>query len=188
MKNIAEYIDILGNDDPNLMQYLQRIYPDFQICQDRKVLEIGSFHGNHTRIISHYKPKHITAIEPKHHEFDVVVCCGVLYHFHSPLWLLELIANRINPTYIIMEGFFKYLEGHHAIIDEEVMGVPGSRVAFSNWKHIGLRLALSYEVFLKAMEELGYQLINSQDFLPEEFDLKFHKTNITFTVWKKIGE
>jgi SAM-dependent methyltransferase len=213
-KNIAEYIHILGNDDPNLMQYLQRIYPNFEICQDRKVLEIGSFHGNHTRIISHYKPKHITAIEPmtdahqylyqfpidnlevhscdifsyleKNHEFDVVVCCGVLYHFHSPLWLLELIANRINPTYIIMEGFFKYLEGHHAIIDKEIMGVPGARAEFSNWKHISLRLALSYEVFLKAMEELGYQLINSQDFLPEDFDIKFHKTNITFTVWKKI--
>lgn len=214
MKNINEFINVQGGDDPNLLEYLERIYPEFEICQGRRVLEIGPFHGNHTRIISHYKPTHITVVEPleyahqflyqwpidnlevqkcdifsyleKTQNFDVVVCCGVLYHLHSPLWLLELIANKINPTYIVLETFLRFMKNEHAHINEEVMGCPGSRVSVGDWKPIKLRLALSYEIFVTSMEQLGYQLVNVQDFLPENFDLKFHKTNITFTVWKKI--
>jgi 2-polyprenyl-3-methyl-5-hydroxy-6-metoxy-1,4-benzoquinol methylase len=214
MKNIKEFINLKGTDDPNLLEYLERIYPEFEICQGRRVLEIGPFHGNHTRIISHYKPTHITVVEPmvyahqflyqwpidnlevqtcdifsyleKIHNFDVVVCCGVLYHLHSPLWLLELIANKINPTYVVLETFLRFMKNENAHINEEVMGEPGSRVSIENWKPIKLRTALSYEVFVTSMEQLGYQLVNVQDFLPEDFDLKFHKTNTTFTVWKKI--
>jgi len=214
MKNIKEFINLKGSDDPNLVKYFQRIYPEFEICRGRRVLEIGPFHGNHTRIISHYTPTHITAVEPMTHahqfvnhwpidnlkiescdifsylenlhQFDVVVCCGVLYHLHNPLWLLELIANKINPTYIILESFLRNMKGNQSIIDEEIMGTPGSRVSVGDWKPIKLRIALSYEIFVKSMEQLGYQLTNVQDFLPEDFDLKFHKTNITFTVWKKI--
>jgi hypothetical protein len=59
-------------------------------------------------------------------------------------------------------------------------------VSVGNWKPIKLRIALSYEIFVTSMEQLGYQLVSVQDFLPEDFDLKFHKTNTTFTVWKKI--
>ncbi len=214
MKNIKEFINLNGANDPNLVGYFQRIYPEFEICCGRRVLEIGPFHGNHTRIISHYNPTHITVVEPmthahqfvnqwpidnlkiescdifsyleNSHQFDVVVCCGVLYHLHNPLWLLELIANKINPTYIILESFLRNMKGNQSIIDEEIMGIPGSRVSVGDWKPIKLRIALSYEIFVKSMEQLGYQLTNVQDFLPEDFDLKFHKTNITFTVWKKI--
>ena len=35
--------------------------------------------------------------------YDVVICCGVLYHLHSPVFLLELIANICQPEYVFLE-------------------------------------------------------------------------------------
>lgn len=164
--------------------YLDSLYPYFDICRDKNVLDIGPYIGIQSQVILSQSPKELTLIEPNKsacttlkntfnnenvnvnvinddvflylqniHPFDVVVCCGVLYHFHSPLYFLELIANRISPQYIILETFTQILEIH-----EEGDNTPGARHLMNEWKSVNMSLKIPKEIIITAMENLGYKL------------------------------
>lgn len=170
------------NNEWNL--YLSSIEKYFDICKDNTILEIAPLFGTHTNLIKHHGAKQITFVEindnavrtalPETHpdcelviddifsylstpkKFDVVVCCGLLYHLHSPLYLLELIANNIAPKYVILETFpFNQKNMHHGLVKiEENESLP-------NWKMCGVKIGLDEEIFIIAMKNLGYKLIKS---------------------------
>ena len=44
-------------------------------------------------------------LEEEKTKFDVVICCGILYHLHSPLDCIEKIINIHQPKTLIIENF-----------------------------------------------------------------------------------
>ena len=108
------------------LDFVQQNY--FSYCKDQSILEIGPNNGDHTRLIVKEFPKSLDVIEAdstckqslekfninnividdsQHYllenkkDYDVVVCCGVLYHLHNPLTMLEIIVNQCDPKYVI---------------------------------------------------------------------------------------
>tara|TARA_B000000609_G_scaffold156670_1_gene149661 strand:+ start:1256 stop:1822 length:567 start_codon:yes stop_codon:yes gene_type:complete len=97
----------------------------FAHCENKTVLELGSFAGHFTKEIIKHKPKNVLSVEPNTQvaplnantfigtandfykvnktEFDVVVCMGLFYHLHSPIHLLEQIINISKPKTLIIE-------------------------------------------------------------------------------------
>lgn len=139
--SFAEDIDLWA-------EYLYEIQEVFPYVKNKDVLEIGPMHGFHTKLMQYHKTNHVTMIEPATHlctdlkkdfpkykvhnddiymflskpkKFDVVVCFGVLYHLHSPIYLLELIRNRVDPDYIIMESTVGRLEKELEIKNKDVL-------------------------------------------------------------------
>jgi len=163
--------------------YLNTIHPYFTLCAGKKVLEIGPFKGHHTDVIESYAPSSITLVEPlplditnlhnshpnceivqediffyleKARDFEVVVCCGVLYHLHSPIYLLELIANRISPKYLYIETFPGTEE---ILVVEEKDNTPGHRILINNWKSAKMALNTPKNILINALHNLGYKMI-----------------------------
>lgn len=95
-------------------------------------------------------------------KFDVVILFGVLYHFHSSLWLLELCANYINPEYICIDSPFQG-EEFLASIKNEPDNQAGARQTVSNWKSAGMTVVLPYPVLKKSLSNLGYNEFNFID-------------------------
>ena len=197
--------------------YLMGIDNFFSVCENKTVLEIGPFVGLHTALISDYKPQHITLVEAnpecnniltrqfpdatvttqdifhfleKPYKVDVVVCCGVLYHLHSPLYLLELIANRTDPEYIILESVvLKNDNSEHKFtlrteIGTEVDNIPGNRYTLSEWKSASLNIVFSQDVFDLVMNNLGYRVV-TKDYALGRFNCK-SKEFANMTVYKKM--
>ena len=127
-------------------KYLEWSYDEFfsHIKPSDSVLEIGPAVGYHSNLIQRQNPRKHICVEPNekvvdtleeivddvfccHYEdfynhdrrYDVVVCCGVLYHILSPLNLLEKITNLSRPDKIILsnikvddDGVEKYTYEH----------------------------------------------------------------------------
>ena len=187
--------------------YLDSLYPYFDICRDKNVLDIGPYIGIQSQLIRAYNPKSLTLVEPNKdvieslnthfksentevvnddiflyletpRKFDVVSCCGVLYHFHSPLYLLELIANRISPAYVCIETY----TNPNPTINVEDDNSPGARQLKNNWKSVNMAIKLPREIFITAMENLGYKVI---------IDTKIEKESalyglVNFWIFEKI--
>lgn len=168
--------------------YLDSLYPYFNICKDKTVLEIGPYIGIQTQVIEANGPKEITLVEPNGNavnilhnyfnnveivqddiffylestrNFDVVVCFGVLYHLHSPLYLLELIANRVSPELVIIETFTQT----YPKVTIEGDNTPGARQLINDWKSVNMAISISKDTIITAMDNLGYTLIEYNDTL-----------------------
>lgn len=168
--------------------YLSALYPYFESCNDKDVLEIAPLYGSHTPLIEAHNPKSITLVEQSTHavryliktysnhtvimddifffletsrNFDVVVCCGLLYHLHSPLYLLELICNRIAPKIIYIETYCT----DDIIISTEEDNKEGNRQLKSGWKSVGMTLTFPAEIYVNAMSNMGYKLVTINDTL-----------------------
>ena len=170
------------------------------------MLDVGSFIGLQTQLIEAHDPKSMTLLEPdanaisglrgafqadnvdfvcedlflyleKPRKFDVVVMCGVLYHFHSPIYALELIANRISPEYLLLETF---CTGGGITSHYEDDGMPGYRQIAKGWKSAKIGIKIDKETIIQSMENLGYKL--------EVCDTTIIKNGIppVFFVFKKI--
>jgi SAM-dependent methyltransferase len=117
-------------DDKNYINFMSNCLSK---VKDKTVLELGSFGGWHTEIMLKFNPKKIICVEPNkecieeevykkntgtitlhsctandyytyyNDLVDIVVCCGLLYHLHSPIHLLEKIINISKPKYILIE-------------------------------------------------------------------------------------
>ena len=197
----------------DLERYLDRIRPILNITAGKKILEIAPLDGIHTKLCLEQNPKSITLVEAnqecidsylnvftesnvkiinddiffyleKAKNFDIVLCCGLLYHLHSPFYLLELIANRVNPEYLIIESIYS---SDPFIAEEERVNSIGQRNALSNWKTINLMFGLTLKSLKQAMSDLHYQLEEEFDYqdLQIENVLGGAKTNAIMTVWRK---
>ena len=88
---------------------------------------------------------------------DVVVSCGFLYHLHSPLYFLELIANQSAPEYIILDNIHQTKIG----IMNEVPNTPGNRYTTTpTWKAVNYSICLEFDYIEQALTHLGYRCIN----------------------------
>jgi hypothetical protein len=179
----------------------------FTVCKDKTVLEIGPSDGVHTKLISKQSPKYLELIEPavnqveilnrienvnnvivddvffvlsKKQAFEVVVCCGVLYHLHSPLYLLELIANNCNPDYTILDCTIDQ-KNISFLIEED--NKPGNRQTLSNWKSAGYNLVAPFTIIEQSMKNMGYELIKQDNIGSCEFK---SKENFWVGLWEKV--
>ena len=183
----------------------------FYLCSDKTVLEIAPMVGHQTQAIVKYPIKSLLLVEPnqtynaKLIEFfptatiinddifnvyhnkvlvDVVVACGLLYHLHSPLYLLELIANQSDPEYIILDAI--HLPPPPGIlITNELPNTPGNRYTTTPaWKAVNYSICLNFSYIDQALTDLGYKCINKIDLA--EFDM-FSKQNSWMASWQKIA-
>lgn len=181
--------DSWGEEQPNLEAYLNGIKPFFSVCENKTVLEIGPFFGWHTALVHQYNPKHVTLVEAntefgellktkftndlviiqdifhfleQNRKTDVVVCCGVLYHLHSPIYLLELIANRADPEYVILESVVKpsEIDDWKSAVFRENDNTPGNRYTDNTWKSARISIDYSQSIIEYVMDHLGYEIVN----------------------------
>jgi len=179
----------------------------FSICQNKSVIEIGPNDGVHTKLIAKHNPKYLELIEPDtkisedlrsiagvdnlivddaffvlkdKHPADVVVCCGVLYHLHSPLYLLELITNHCNPEYIILDCA---TDQKSISFLREADNIPGNRQLMSTWRSAGYNLVAPFNIINQAMTNMGYTLIKKHE-LGADIEFK-SKQNFWVGLWKR---
>lgn len=174
------------------------------VCKDLDVVEIASFDGHQTLAIEHNQPRSLTLIEPnpavtdklkrkfpaariiaedafevyKHDvPADVVVCCGFLYHLHSPLFLLELIVEKSDPKFIVLDctNVESFEQGN------EEINTPGNRFS-SLKKTAGVYVVAPYATINLALENLGYKLIQYQDLGVLDVETK---ENSWMAAWEK---
>lgn len=187
-------------------EYLIFMSDYFTVCRDKIVLEIGPNGGIHTDLIVDQVPKYLELIEPyvdasyirtinkvdniivndaffvlaDKHPIEVVVCCGVLYHLHSPLYLLELITNNCNPDYIILDCA-KDQQDISFLIEEN--NISGNRQTMLNWKYAGYNLVAPFDIIKQSMSNMGYELIKQDNIGFCEIK---SKENFWVGLWKKV--
>lgn len=192
----------LKSNNYELIRYLKQIRPYFNYCLNKNVLEIAPFMGTHTQLIEESGATTITLVElndraieilyqnyPNHtviqddifhylqtkRNFDVVVCCGLLYHLHSPLYLLELVVNNVNPEYFYIETYLAPIS-----FDEEPDNERGMRQIKENYKSARLRLMIPNEILITAMKNMGYEMID------ESYDLPKPTGPVKLKIFKKL--
>jgi len=196
------------NDPNDWSEYHETIAKEFfNVCSDKTVLEIAPFGGHQTKAIVKYPIKSLLLVEPHlgnnerlidlfptatiinddifnvyHNKFlvDVVVVCGLLYHLHSPLYLLELIANQSDPEYIILDNI------HQPDIEirNEVPNTSGNRYTTTpTWKAVNYSICLPFDYINQSLTDLGYRCVNKIEL--SEFNVR-SKQNSWMASWQKI--
>lgn len=179
LKYSSSYIDIIPKE---IYSYLNEIYPLMNVIENKRVFEIGPGPGFHTDLMLTYSPSQIVSIEPdervatqltlrygdrikvlhedallyikNYDKFDVVVMFGLLYHFHSPFHLLELVANYNDPEHIFLE--IAQNDSDEAGFDDERVNELAQRVVKKQYKTINYCLTFGEKFLEKAMQDLGY--------------------------------
>ena len=163
---------------PGYLDYMRDI---FSVCANKHVIELGPFYGWHTDLIMFHKPASITLVDSNlaavdylnskfssptttviaedvhrfyynNHTSDVVICCGVLYHLHSPFLLLEQIANESSPDTIILDNVPSL---DTPVVNIEHDNTPGNRHT-NGRRSCGLSVVFHFNDILTAMKNLGY--------------------------------
>ena len=163
--------------------YLDEIKTHFRYCTNATVLEIGPYYGHHTKLIIESEPASITLVENNAsaievlrqtfdneivhadihdflkvaRHFDVVVCCGVLYHLHSPVHLLELIVNMATPKIVILES----VNAYSISLNYEADNTWGHRYIIESWKSAKCNILLPFNEIIGIMKTLGYELADN---------------------------
>jgi len=190
-----------------MTDYLNLIYPIFEVTKNATVLEVGPGPGWHTDMILSYEPKELTCVEPdlvrEHHltdwftepkfvdadifdylknpieSVDVLVACGVLYHFHSPFHFLEVVANNLNPKHILLETTHEEEAISLAI---ERVNEQAQRIIKNNYKHVKMCFNAGTKQITQAMTDLGYKLVKHQNYNQSHR----HKANLCMMHFERI--
>lgn len=177
----------LNPDTPKMVDYLNLIYPMFEITKGATVLEVGPGPGWHTDMILNYQPKELTCVEPdldrethlndwftsaklinadifdylkdEIEPVDVVVACGVIYHFHSPFHFLETVVNKANPKHLLLETI---KDTDNMSIAIENVNEQAQRIVKNNHKHVKLCLVVGTTYIIQAMNDMRYKLIEQK--------------------------
>jgi len=124
--------------------FLREVFEKY--ASNKSVIEFGASTGVHSELVNEYADSLFTVdphirydpsgdITPDFygtandyykqwlgHEFDVVLCMGLLYHLHSPFHLLEQIINISKPKVLIVESLRKETSGTSLEIDWAMSG------------------------------------------------------------------
>lgn len=171
----------------NILRYIDDRF--FSICEDKEVLELGPAHGTMSSYINLRNPKKFTVVEPDltccemldiilsdenrtvhnlpyndyyalyKEKYDVVLCCGLLYHLHSPIDLLEKIVNFNDPEYILITNIEFSETGLSENIeptDEVLMRYLDSGIT----KSIDRNLYLSQKDLVTCLGTVGYEVVD----------------------------
>jgi 2-polyprenyl-3-methyl-5-hydroxy-6-metoxy-1,4-benzoquinol methylase len=159
-----------------------------QVCQGRRVLEIGCFEGwitervlthNPTQLIlleSHKKSvdfvtekfPQTTIIHGDMHEavdleqvgpVDVALVLGVIYHSPAPLYALEKLVNICKPQTIILDNMNPRFEWRDEIANEQ-----GMRNTVTEWRTCDIVINIDNTITIQAMKNLGYNLVRQEEY------------------------
>jgi len=173
----------------NWSRYHDFLDQEFMWDLDQKsVVEIGAFTGAQTQIINQHQISKLTLVEPntqaaqelkkkysqakviasdvfevyrqENLDCDVVVCLGLLYHLHSPFYLLENIVNLSNPNVVILDSVQCQFLGQGGLMPDPT-NVPGNM--FGNRKIVPYSVSYPFPTIDQAMHSLGYKLIKYHD-------------------------
>jgi hypothetical protein len=177
----------LNGDQKDYFKFIDDQY--FSVCKSSRVLEIGPHCGSHSKLIINHTPSYFEIVEgdaaavnnllkipgidkvvhndvmielqknTKH--FDVCICLGVLYHLHSPLHLLELMINKCQPSYLLLDCV---TAPYPLIFLNEYTNTPGNCQTVINWKSCNLNFVVPFFIYNKSLHNMGYQLsfVNKQ--------------------------
>jgi len=168
-------------DDINYINFMSSC---LSLVRDKHILEFGSGLGWHTKIMLKFEPKKIICVEPdkeraeeevyknnnivtlysstandyysqNNDSVDMVVCCGLLYHLHSPIHLLEKIINVSKPNHILIET----IDGSDIqFIDEEFHSL-GNAHSDKNVKFPILKLmTVPADIIIECIETTNYRV------------------------------
>jgi len=95
---------------------------------------------------------------------DIVICAGLAYHLHSPVHLIEYVANHFDPAVIYFET-----TGHinpsdpdfswdHVLFKTEIIDIPGNAFKGNYEKKVSLSAVLQPMFIAKCFETIGYTL------------------------------
>lgn len=190
------------------LEFLKKEY--LHVVKNLSVIELGPNHGLHTSLIQQIGPVSHEVIEPDKTCIDmlqdrylsqikvieddafnalqvskktqVMICFGLLYHLHSPLYLLELIANNCDPDIVLLDcvnssDVLQFIE--------EKPNVPGNRFSVGKWKTTNFNLVAPFEIIAQAMKQLGYTLIKSSNLNIQDNP---SKSNSWVGMWGKINK
>jgi hypothetical protein len=175
-------VTTLTGDRQDYFAFINSRY--FSICQNQKVLEIGPFNGDHSKLIAAHQPSYFECVEgdpacktklesipgigkvtigdiwlkQDPQPFDVVICFGVLYHHHSPLHLLELLVNLNAPNYILLDCV---TAEHPLAFIKESTNIAGTRQIIPGWKHCGINLKAPFFIINQSLDNMGYNLVQA---------------------------
>jgi 2-polyprenyl-3-methyl-5-hydroxy-6-metoxy-1,4-benzoquinol methylase len=192
-----------------LIEYLDFMSAEyFYVCEDRSVLEIGPYVGLHTKLIAKQQPNYLELVEAnaellpdlkkingvnniinddvmfyvqQQKHYDVVVCCGILYHLHCPLNLLELIANHNTPEWVVLDCKLDIPQLSFIV---EPDNVTKNRITRSGWLSTKFSIVAPFEIINLAMENMGYLLIKTDTV--QVWDYK-PKQDTWVGLWRKNG-
>jgi len=99
-------------------------------------------------------------LETNNEQFDVVVCCGLLYHLHSPLDCLEKILNIHKPSTLIIETVEALLVG----LSYEHTGEHGNAFNDKNKITLPYNLIIPAQNFKDILLGSGYACSKDIDF------------------------
>ena len=198
----ADVTTLIG-DRQDYFAFIDRRY--FSICQNQKVLEIGPFSGEHSRLIIKNAPSYFETIEghaesarrlsniigidnvvhndviielqDNSKQFDVCVCLGVLYHLHSPLHLIELIINKCSPKYLLLDSV---TAPHPLIFLDEFPNDPGACQTVKDWKSCKLNFVIPFFIYNQSLYNMGYKL----ELVNKQAVSWFPKSNGWTAMWK----
>ena len=95
----------------------------------------------------------------QHRPYDVVVCCGLLYHLLAPLHLLEMIVNYSKPKKIIISNI---AVGEDGVAPYEYENkVLGRSTTMNN--PIKYWHKLSAGTVKEVLESVGYKCVKERD-------------------------
>lgn len=153
----------------------------------KHVLEIGAFTGAQTQVIMRHLVSSLTLVEPNPTavhalklkyplakiiqddifnvyaadlECDVIVCLGLLYHLHSPFYLLECMVNKSRPEVIIMDNQHCDFLGQQGLL-AETTNIPGNM--YTSRRAAPYAVAYSFPDIKRAMTALGYEMTQYHD-------------------------
>jgi SAM-dependent methyltransferase len=144
--------------NPDAVQHLVQTYPRARVI--------------HEDIFEAYEKIDLTC--------DVVICLGLLYHLHSPLYLLENIVNRSQPRSIILDSVHCGFLGQGGLMAENI-NVPGNM--YTKRKAVPRSVAFSYPDINTALTDLGYLQSKYHDL--DQFDDVYQKKVSWMARWER---
>jgi len=190
------------------IEYVNEIEKNYlSVCQNKKVLEIACSAGHISQRVINQNPQTLTMIDPgvkkspleetdtikfisddvhawlpSVPKTDVVICFGLLYHLHSPLYLLELIVNHCDPESIILDNV---VASHPLCFYPETNNTPGNRYVRKNWKSCPFNMPTPFFIINQSLDYMGYGLDKSHHLRCDPFS----KSNSWVASWtKKVNQ
>ena len=195
-----------ATEEETYTEYLDLIDDYIDVVKGKTVLEIGSGWFQMTERIASHKPTSIVTIEPNSdsvqnsriprdvvnhtvtaddyfHEFDtkfdVIFCCGVLYHLHSPLHLIEQICNNRPQTLIVettnVPAYDIYMRSH--LYPERVTGVGAAQKSQGIKKQMPYKMLFPNEIYEGLIKGFGYKVIKKKHVTSN------HKSKTNVFIW-----
>lgn len=172
----------------------------FSVCKNKTVLEMGPHMGALSELIKEESPERHLLVEPncemkdylkdyelftgtynqyveeKKERFDVVVCCGVIYHMHSPFDMIEKVITINQPETFILES----INVSVPMVTQENVNVWGG--AFDTVVPYNINVPLTYIKNVLSLSDYSLE----KEYVWRDFGVNHHmKWNMQMMVFQK---